>query len=98
VTASHASPVGAEGEVTLIGARVPGDMRELLLSHVGELSPPGPGAQTSARLKTRLSLHSPIPHTSPTCFLAMMFCAGIQILTKTGALRFLLLLFCFTFM
>ena len=27
------------------GSQGPGDMRELLLSHVGELSPPGPGVQ-----------------------------------------------------
>ena len=48
MTTSHASPigaVGAEGAVTSTGARVPGDMRELLLSHVGELSPPGSGVQ-----------------------------------------------------
>ena len=48
MTTNHASPVGAEGTVTLTGARVPGDMRELLPSHVGELSPPGPRVQTSA--------------------------------------------------
>ena len=48
MTTNHASPVGTEGMVTLTEARVPGDMRELLLSHVGELSPPGPGVQTSA--------------------------------------------------
>ena len=47
MTTNHAS-VGAEGTVTLTGARVPGDMRELLPSHVGELSPPGPRVQTSA--------------------------------------------------
>ena len=45
MTDNHASLVGAEGAVTLTGARVPGDMRELLPSHVGELSPPGPGVQ-----------------------------------------------------
>jgi hypothetical protein len=45
MTASHASLLGAEGVITLTGARVPGDMRELLPSHVGELSPPGPGVQ-----------------------------------------------------
>ena len=39
---SHASPVGTEVEVTLAGARVPRDMRDLLQSHVGELSPSGP--------------------------------------------------------
>jgi hypothetical protein len=43
MTASHASLVGAEGVVTSTGASVPGDMRELLQSHIGELSPPGPG-------------------------------------------------------
>ena len=42
---NHASLVGAEGAVTSKGAWVPGDMRELLLSHVGELSPPGPRVQ-----------------------------------------------------
>jgi hypothetical protein len=31
--------------VALTGARVPGDMKELLLSHVGELSPLGPRVQ-----------------------------------------------------
>lgn len=45
MSTNHASFVGAEGVVTLTGARVPGDMRELLLSHVGELSPLGPGVQ-----------------------------------------------------
>ena len=64
MTTNHASLVGAEGVVTSTGARVPGDMRELLLSHVGELSPLGPKVQTSARLETRLSLHSPMPHSS----------------------------------
>jgi hypothetical protein len=39
---NHVSLVGAEGKVTLTGARVPVDMRELLLSHIVELSPPGP--------------------------------------------------------
>ena len=34
--------MGAVGAVTLTGARVPGDMRELPF-HVGELSPLGPG-------------------------------------------------------
>ena len=48
MTTNHASLVGADGAVTSTGARVPGDMRELLPSHVGELSPPGPGVQTSA--------------------------------------------------
>jgi hypothetical protein len=45
VTTSLVSLVGAEGSVTSKGARVPADMRELLLSHVAELSPPGPGVQ-----------------------------------------------------
>ena len=45
MTTNHASLVGAEGAVTLTGARVPGDMRELLLSHVGELSARGPRVQ-----------------------------------------------------
>jgi hypothetical protein len=48
MTTNHASPVGAEGKVTLTGAIVPGDMRELLPSHVGELSPLGLRVQTSA--------------------------------------------------
>jgi hypothetical protein len=62
MTTNYASPVGAKGTVTSIVARVPGDMRELLPSHVGELSPPGPRVQTSVLLETSLSLHSPIPH------------------------------------
>ena len=45
MTVNLAFLVGAEGVVTSTGARVPGDMRELLLSHVGELSPLGPGVQ-----------------------------------------------------
>jgi hypothetical protein len=53
VTTSHASPVGAFGAVTSRGARVPGDMRELLQSHVGELSPPGPGVQHVASTGTQ---------------------------------------------
>jgi hypothetical protein len=40
VTTNHASLVGAERAVTSTG-----DMRELLPSHVGELSPPGPRVQ-----------------------------------------------------
>jgi hypothetical protein len=39
VTTSHTSPVGAVGVVTLIEAKIPGDMRESLSPHVGELSP-----------------------------------------------------------
>jgi hypothetical protein len=65
MTTNHASLVGLRGAVTSTGAKGPGDMRELLPSHVGELSPPGPGVQTSARLETRLSLHSPMPHIPP---------------------------------
>jgi hypothetical protein len=45
MTSSHASLVGAEGVVTSTGARVPEDIRELLHSHVSELSPPGPRVQ-----------------------------------------------------
>lgn len=37
-------------------------MREFLPSYVGELSPPGPRVQTSARLETSLSVYSPMPH------------------------------------
>jgi hypothetical protein len=44
MTTSHAFPVWTEGAVTSTGSRVPGDMGELLPSHVGELSPQGPGA------------------------------------------------------
>ena len=56
--------VGAVGAVTLTGARGPGDMRECLPSHVGgnyhlQISL---GFKTSARLETRLSVHSPLPH------------------------------------
>jgi hypothetical protein len=39
VTTSHTLLLGA---VTSTGALSPGDMREHLPSHVGELSPPGP--------------------------------------------------------
>ena len=63
MTTNHVSLVGAVGAVTLTGARVPGDMRELLPSHVGELSPPGPRVQTSAQLETRLSVYSPMPQS-----------------------------------
>jgi hypothetical protein len=45
VNTNHDSPVGAEGAVTSTGTRVPRDMREFLLSHVGELSLLGPGIQ-----------------------------------------------------
>jgi hypothetical protein len=59
VTTSHTSPVGAVGVVTSTEALGPGDMREHLLSHVGELSPSGStGVQTSAQLETRMS----VPH------------------------------------
>jgi hypothetical protein len=66
MTTNHASLVGSEGVVTSTGARVPGDMRELLPSHVGELSLPGPRVQTSAQLEIRLSLYSPMP--TALCF------------------------------
>jgi hypothetical protein len=56
MTKSLASPVGTEGGNKFDGSQGPGDMRELLPSHVGELSPLGPGVQTSARLETRLSV------------------------------------------
>ena len=39
MTTDCASLVEAVGAVTLTGARVPGDMRERLPCHVGELSP-----------------------------------------------------------
>jgi hypothetical protein len=63
VTTGHVSPVGAVGTVTWTGALVPGDMRELLPFHVGELSPPGPKVQTSAQLNSRLSVYSLMPHS-----------------------------------
>jgi hypothetical protein len=56
VTINHAFLVGVWGTVTSTGARVPGDMREFLPSHIGELSPSGPRVQTSALLETRLSI------------------------------------------
>jgi hypothetical protein len=37
MTTSHTTLVGAVGAVTSTGARVSGDMREHLPSHVGEL-------------------------------------------------------------
>jgi hypothetical protein len=52
MTTNLASPVGAVGMVT--GARVPGDMRELLLSLKGELSPPGPRVQHLASTGNQL--------------------------------------------
>ena len=39
VTTNYASPVGAVGAVTSTGALSPGDKRECLPCHVGELSP-----------------------------------------------------------
>jgi hypothetical protein len=45
MTTNYASLVGAEETVTSTGARIPGDMRKLLPSYVGELSPVGPGVQ-----------------------------------------------------
>jgi hypothetical protein len=49
MTASHTLLLwGLRGEVTLTGARVPRNMRELLLSHVDELSAPVPGFNISA--------------------------------------------------
>ena len=64
MTTNHASLVGAVGVVTSTGARVPGDMRVHLPSHVGELSPLGfSRIQTSARLETRPSVYSPV-HTT----------------------------------
>jgi hypothetical protein len=57
--------VGAEGTVTLTEARVPGEMRELLPSHIGKLSPSGPWVQTSTLLETRLTVYRPIPDKYP---------------------------------
>jgi hypothetical protein len=57
---------GADRAVTSTGARVPGDMRELLPSHEGELSPSSPRVHTSAQLETRLSEHSTMPYRSPS--------------------------------
>ena len=57
--------VGAVGVVTSTGARGPGDMREHLLSHVGELSPPGSTrVQTSTGLETRPAVYSPLSHNN----------------------------------
>jgi hypothetical protein len=67
--------VGAVGVVTSIGARVPGDMRECLSSRVGEYYHHWvlPGFKTSARLETRLSVHSPLPHRiTPRYFLLLV--------------------------
>ena len=62
MTTNHASPVGAVRVVTSTGALSPGDMRECLPCHVGELSPLGPGVQLSIQLETRRSVHSLMPH------------------------------------
>jgi hypothetical protein len=62
--------------VTLTGARVPGDMRERLLSHVGgNYHHLVPGFHTSAQLETRLSVNSLLPHrTAPMqgCLASML--------------------------
>jgi hypothetical protein len=55
---------GAKGVVTSTGARVPGDKRELFPSHVGELSPPGPGDQHLVSSGNRLSVYSPMPNNA----------------------------------
>ena len=49
----------------MTGARGPGDMIKHLLSHVGGNHHPlgPPGFKTYARLETRLSVRSPLPHT-----------------------------------
>ena len=57
---NHASPVGAVGVVTLTGARVPGDMRELPF-HVGELSPLGPGVTPQLDLTGDQSVYTQCP-------------------------------------
>jgi hypothetical protein len=60
--------VGAVEAVPSTGARSPGDMRELLLSHVGENfyhHRVSPGFITSGRLETILSVYSPLPHNLP---------------------------------
>ena len=61
MTTNHASLVGADRAVTLTGARVPGNMRELP-SHVGELSSPGPGVPHLSSTENQMSVHSPMPH------------------------------------
>jgi hypothetical protein len=60
----HTSPVGAVGAVTSTGARGPGDMRECLLSHVGENYHHwvSPEFHLSIPLETSLSVLSPLPH------------------------------------
>jgi hypothetical protein len=54
---SHTSPLAIVGVVTSTRAR--GDMVECLSTHVGELSPPGPGVQDLALTGN----HSPVLHT-----------------------------------
>ena len=51
------------GVVRSTGARGPGDMRECLLSHVGENYNHQvlPGFHTSAPLETKQFVHSPLP-------------------------------------
>ena len=79
MTASHTSLVGAEGAVTLTGARVPGDMRELLPSHVGELSPPGPGVQHLASTGNQ-AVCSPMSHRG----LLLWFSLGTLVIGRGG--------------
>ena len=76
--ASPVDAVGAVEVVTLTGARGPGDMREHLLSHVGGNYHHwvSPGFTTSARLEIRLSVHSPILHTTPHRAFAYSKCKG----------------------
>jgi hypothetical protein len=90
---SHASPVGAIGAVTSTGARIPGDMKELL-SHVGELLPPGPGVQTSAPFETRLSVYSPMPNKE--LFSQLLFAWGWLYPSSFLKGEFLLAGFCFS--
>jgi hypothetical protein len=66
MTASHILLLwGAMGAVTSTGAGGPGDMVERLQSHVGEITTHWVplGFKTSAQLETRLSMHSPLPHS-----------------------------------
>jgi hypothetical protein len=62
ITSSHASLVGAVGDGNLGKNQCSRSIREYLQCHVGELSPFR--VQTSARLETSLSVHSPILHIS----------------------------------
>ena len=48
MTTNHYSLVGAVGGGNFDRSQGPGDMRELLQSHVGKLSLPGPGVQDLA--------------------------------------------------